>query len=226
MRIDNFLFIFYNLKEMQFNGQIAQDYFVRKVLKEKRNGTFVEIGSNDPIGINNTYLLEKSLQWSGLMIEYDPFFENGYKQHRSNSQYIIGDATKINFDKELDNRNFPLNIDYLQIDLEVENRSTLTTLEHFDQYVFPKRKFAVVTFEHDIYRGNYFDTQRISREIFEKHGYYCVYPNIGFDGPGFAGIPAHHFEDWYVHPDLVDMDYIKQIERKNEYNYAKLMPLW
>ena len=51
--------LYYNNIRMQYNGQIAQDYFVMKVLKEKRNGTFVEIGSNHPTCINNTYILEK-----------------------------------------------------------------------------------------------------------------------------------------------------------------------
>ena len=35
----------------------------------------------------------------------------------------------------------PLKIDYLQIDLEVNNRSTLTTLELLDAQVFDNYKF-------------------------------------------------------------------------------------
>ena len=39
-------------------SQAAQDLFVLKVLNYRSNGIFLEIGSNDPIRINNTYLLE------------------------------------------------------------------------------------------------------------------------------------------------------------------------
>jgi len=45
---------------MNSNSQAAQDIFVLKCLKNKTEGTFVEIGSHDPILINNTYLLEKT----------------------------------------------------------------------------------------------------------------------------------------------------------------------
>ena len=49
------------------------------VLKNKTNGTFVEIGSNHPIAGNNTYLMESKFNWKGLMIEYDRSFEQLYK---------------------------------------------------------------------------------------------------------------------------------------------------
>ena len=36
-------------------SQACQDKFILNVLKEKKNGFFLEIGSNHPININNTY---------------------------------------------------------------------------------------------------------------------------------------------------------------------------
>ena len=36
-----------------FYSQACQDKFIVNVLKEKRDGFFLEIGSNDPIVINN-----------------------------------------------------------------------------------------------------------------------------------------------------------------------------
>ena len=177
-----------------------------KCLKEKRNSTFVEIGSNHPIGVNNTYLLENKYGWSGFMVEYDGVFINEYKLHRPKSIYLIRDATKIDFLEEFEKVSFPKDNGYLQIDLDVENRSTLTVLEHMDKKIFDQYKFAVVTFEHDIYRGDYFETRRISREIFAKHGYVRVFSDV------HAGEPYGEHEDWYVYPDLVDMDYINRIK--------------
>ena len=43
---------------MKSNSQTGQDLFVLSVLNHKRNGTFLEIGSNHPITVNNTFLLE------------------------------------------------------------------------------------------------------------------------------------------------------------------------
>ena len=142
------------------------------------------------------------------MVEYDSSFESLYKQHRPNSLYEIKDARSVNYRSILD-ANFPTNIDYLQIDLDVNNKSTLDTLVILNNTVFDKYKFASVTFEHDIYTGNFFDTQESSRKIFNERGYVLVFENVSvFWESGFKP-----FEDWYVHPDLVDMDYINTIKR-------------
>ena len=193
---------------MKSYSQAAQDLFVCSVLKNKYNGTFLEIGSNHPITHNNTYLLENMYNWRGLMVEYDSSFESLYKQHRPNSLYELKDARSVNYRSILD-ANFPINMDYLQIDLDVNNKSTLDTLVILNNTVFDKYKFATVTFEHDIYTGDFFDTQSISRRVFNEKGYILVFENVSvFWESGYKP-----FEDWYVHPDLVDMDYINTIKK-------------
>ena len=194
-------------------GQAQQDKFVLNVLKEKKNGYFLEIGSNHPININNTYLLETKYDWKGIMVEYDESFLDLYKIHRPNSIHIINDATKVDYKNIFEINNMPNEMDYLQIDLEVSNRSTLTTLEMLDSQIFDTYKFATITFEHDIYTGNAFDTREKSREIFNKRGYVCVFEDINNKSIVFP------YEDWYVHPDLVDMNYINNlIENNKKYN--------
>lgn len=192
---------------MQSFSQAGQDIFILKCLENKKYGTFVEIGSHDPIYINNTYLLEKDYEWRGLLIEHDLKYEEQYKKIRPNSIPIMKDATTINWDYEFKNANLPLNIDYLQIDLEVDDLSTLKTLIHLNNQVMNTYKFAVVTFEHDIYRGNFFNTQSLSRSIFEERGYFPVFKNISNE--------SNAFEDWYVHPDLIDITKLKTIACEN-----------
>ena len=188
-------------------SQALQDLFVISILQNKNNGYFVEIGSNHPITCNNTYMMEKEYGWKGLMIEYDSSFEQLYKDLRPNSIYRISDARLVDYRGILDTNAFPCNIDYLQIDLDVNNKSTLDTLVLLDNTCFDKYKFATITFEHDIYTGNYFNTRALSREIFRKRGYELVFPDVAvfFEGRHCP------FEDWYVHPDLVDMDYVNKI---------------
>lgn len=198
-----------------YYSQVGQDKFILKVLKEKRNGFFLEIGSNYPIDINNTYTLEKNYNWKGIMVEYDRKFLGLYEEHRKNSVHIIEDATKIDYNKILESNNMPLEMDYLQIDLEVNNRSTLTTLQILDCDIFDKYKFATITFEHDIYTGNHFNTREKSREIFNSRGYVCVFPDICHDNPSYP------FEDWYVHPSLVDMEHINKLMKDNVNNYVQ-----
>ena len=74
--------------------------------------------------------------------------------------------------------------------------------------MFDKYKFATVTFEHDIYTGDYFDTRNKSRQIFESRGYVLVFPDVRVFWEGYY----KPFEDWYVHPDLVAMNIINKIQ--------------
>ena len=86
---------------MKSYSQIAQDKFVINILKQKRDGFFLEIGSNDPIIINNTYILEKDYNWKGIMIERTNTWINDYNEHRPNSTVVINDATEIDYKKLL-----------------------------------------------------------------------------------------------------------------------------
>ena len=196
-----------------YMGQAEQDKFVLNVLKEKRNGYFLEIGSNHPININNSFLLETKYDWKGIMVEYNPYFLPLYKMYRPNSIHVINDAIVIDYKSVFENNNVPSIFDYLQIDLEANNGSTIKTLEKLDNEIFDAYKFATVTFEHDIWHTNFDNTRLKSRDIFKKRGYVSVFEDVnnGFDYP---------YEDWYVYPELVDMDYISNLIEINKKNYV------
>lgn len=193
---------------MTTHSQSCQDLFVISTMKQKTNGYFLEIGSNDPIKHNNTYLLETQYDWKGLMVEHDKSFESSYKQHRPNSIHELADARQVNYRQIMDMNMFPTNMDYLQIDLDVNNRSTLDTFLLLNDTVFNKYKFATITFEHDIYTGNFFNTQSISREILQNRGYVLMFPDVSVFWEG----GYKPFEDWYVHPDLIDMNHVNIIK--------------
>lgn len=200
-----------------YNGQAQQDKFVIHALQGKRNGYFLEIGSNHPTISNNTYLLESKYNWKGIMVEYDPQYLPLYKEHRPNSIHIINDALQVDYRKVFETMNAPLAFDYLQIDLEESNGSTLRTLQNLDRNIFDTYTFATVTFEHDIYHSNCHNTREISREIFAKRGYTpaLIDVNNGIEYP---------YEDWYVHPTLVNTTYIEELKSLNQKHY-KPQPL-
>ena len=218
------------VSDAQYNGQILQDKFVLSVLKHKRNGTFLELGANDPRTISNTYLLESMYGWKGIMVEYDQKFREPYLTHRPNSYHAFQDATAVDYAALLTNLQYPTAIDYLQIDLEPGNGSTLQALKHLNNTVFDTHKFAVVTFEHDIYYNQpiYHSTRNESRRIFDERGYVRVFKDVCNDGwwnneevrerirAGNKETQRdtgtkYPFEDWYVHPDLVDMTYVNSL---------------
>lgn len=146
------------------------------------------------------------------MVEYESKYLPLYKEHRPNSIHVINDATMIDYKKVFETNNMPLSFDYLQIDLEVGNGSTINALKKLDNDVLDTYKFATVTFEHDIYDTNFDNTRLKSREIFKKRGYVCIFEDISNEG--------FPYEDWYVHPDLVDMNYVNNIMEKTDKFYV------
>lgn len=201
-------------------SQNIQDLFAAKICK-KKNGHFLDIGANHPINFNNTYLLESEFNWKGLMVEYLSNFEMDYINLRKNSKYIIKDARNINYKEFLEINNYPTNLDYLSIDLEVDNKSTLDVLELLDNTVFDKYKFATLTFEHDIYTGDYFNTRNIARDIFKKRGYILVFPDVLINWNN-AYVP---FEDWFIHPELIDINIINKIKTDKSLNIDEISEL-
>ena len=155
------------------------------------------------------------------MIEIDSKYLNSYKIHRPNSIHIINDATTINYKELFETNNVPENIDYLQLDLEPINNSTLQTLIKLNDKVLDNHKFATITFEHDCKDGISHlpiiqNTRTESRKILKNRGYICVFEDINNQG-------INPFEDWYVHPELVNMEYITNLIDKNRqfYKYNK-----
>ena len=157
------------------------------------------------------------------MVEIDSQYLSSYIEHRPNSVHIINDATQVDYKKVFEENNAPLSFDYLQIDLEVNNGSTLMTLYKLDNEIFETYKFATVTFEHDIYNGNFTNTRLESRNIFKKRGYICVFEDIN-NRDEHTNQDEHTnlypYEDWYVHPDLVDMNYVNNLIENNRTNYV------
>lgn len=175
-------------------GQANQDSFVLNALKEKRNGYYVEIGSNEPITWNNTYLLETEYDWSGVGFEWDEGLVEHYNNIRKN-KCIAADATKFDYLSYFQSNNFPKQIDYLQLDIEPAYQ-TLTALKQLpiDQY-----RFSVITYEHDLYADpNNQGVKEEAKFILSTLGYKLVVENVN------DGDLNRIFEDWWIDPKVVD----------------------
>jgi hypothetical protein len=185
---------FQNVHTIKQNySQCYQDMFVLSILNGKRNGTYLEIGCADPYYGNNTALLENEFGWNGISVDIDSKLVETFNNHRNNKA-IQKDATKINYSELLQNN---LIIDYLQIDCDPPSIS----YEVLQKIPFHTHKFAVITFEHDHYLD---DTQSIrdkSRKLLQSFDYELVVSNISPDD-------YCSYEDWWVHPDLVDRNII------------------
>ena len=68
---------------MKSYSQFNQDLLVLKLCDFKKNGYFVDVGANDGISGNNSYLLEKEYDWKGICIEPLPEEFNKCKECRN-----------------------------------------------------------------------------------------------------------------------------------------------
>lgn len=177
-------------------SQTYQDMFILTMLKGKKNGKYLEIGSAHPFKGSNTALLEKQFAWVGASIEILEDEVNNFKKERTNPVFLQ-DATKVDYSKFLKELNLGNDYDYLQVDCEPPS----VTFEILKKIPFDKYRFAVITFEHDYYADITKSYRDLSRDYLRDKGYELVVSNI-------APNNTASYEDWWVHPSLVDKDVI------------------
>jgi len=108
-------------------SQGGQDIYVTRILKEKREGYFVEVGANNGYLMSNTYLLEKNYDWKGICVEATPYRITELINNRPNA-ICISNAVFSESNLELDFTTCPLDIlnvitDYAEIAVDFLNQS-------------------------------------------------------------------------------------------------------
>ena len=176
---------------MDFYSQIGQDRLVLKYLKNKKNGTFVDIGCGFPKYINNTYLLETEFDWNGVSVDLIMYTEQDgltWNDCRK-TKLVLNDALTIDYSTLFKESNLPINIDYLSMDLEPPDLS----LECLFKIPFDEYQFNIITFEVDNNREG--DENRInkSREFLTSKGYTLI------------GSLCSGQDDVYLHTSLIGL---------------------
>jgi hypothetical protein len=177
-------------------AQANQDLFVLSMLGGRRNGTWLDVGCGWPLHISNTALLEFDFGWRGISIDSYQTVLNEWPSVRTNIP-IHGCGYKVDFAQLIVEHGInETQIDYLSLDCDPASQTYDILLRiPFDQY-----QFAVITFEHD----NDSRVRQQAQTYLAQRGYKLVVSNISDQGI------ANPYEDWYVHPDLVDPAKIAQ----------------
>jgi hypothetical protein len=179
---------------MKSYSQAGQDRFCYEVLGRPENGTFLDIGANNPIDINNTFALEQ-MGWRGLLADTSEESRAACRKQRPNTPFLWGNAVKMNWNLYLD-ENFHWDgasgrvVDYLSLDIDEATECALDALLDADY------RFCCITVEHDAYR---FGEDRRDRMVskLKEHGYDILCADVCDQGMSF--------EIWAVDPKLVDM---------------------
>jgi hypothetical protein len=173
-----------------------QESFIIDILKQKRNGHYVELGAAHYSNGNNTYLLEKDYDWKGVSFEIVESMKDEFNANRSNP--CMGDALSFNYVDYFEKNNFPKQIDFLQVDIDAgydiygrpvgNNHWTLQGLIALPLNTY---RFTLITFEHDA--NMYWKNTTIrdaQREILDSFGY--------------SLIQRSYHEDWWVDPKMIN----------------------
>ena len=187
---------FKNLEKIRNNfSQVYQDMFVLTLLDGKENGTYLELGSNDPFYNNNTALLETIFNWKGISIDIDSETVNNFKNSRNNL-VICENALNINYEYLLKENKFPQLIDYLSLDCDPPEVS----FQVLQNILNSNYKFKIITFEHDYYYNN--EIRDKSREYLISQGYELLINDVAFNN-------TNSFEDWWVLRNYINSDAFK-----------------
>lgn len=191
--------------------------FVRTVLGEQREGSFLEIGSNNPVEINNTYLLETELGWRGLLVD-NSFDSMQACEKMRKSAFLMTDASmpqdwvgalrqaeEINHGASL---HPPRYVDYLSLDVD---EATLACLKNLP---LDRVTFRVITCEHDEYRRP--GTRDAMVAILRQHGYDILCADVCDQGLSF--------EIWAVCPSMADMAVADKFRRDQPTEWRGFFP--
>jgi hypothetical protein len=194
-------------------SQSGQDVFAYFVCQTD-NGTFLDIGASNPVAGNNSYGLECK-GWSGITIDIGAEYAKKYVGVRK-SPLTVMDMTVMDWNDFIGKHPMLKDpVDYLSFDIDEASLAVLRKLP-FDQL-----RFRAMTVEHDAYRHG--DRLRGEmRQILQKAGYELLASDVIvyylWEGcPETVALKGYlPFEDWYVKPELVDMNVANKFRASNK----------
>jgi len=64
-----------------------EEWILRELLNDRRDGVFLDVGASDPRELSNTYYFESVLNWSGIAIDAQPDYAAGYARYRPRTRF-------------------------------------------------------------------------------------------------------------------------------------------
>jgi hypothetical protein len=176
---------------MKYGTENPAENFVINVLEKKRNGSFVEIGSNHFKDQSNTFYLESELGWSGIAVELDKDLADEYNQNRK-SKCIQGDAMRLDYRYHFNKNNMPKQIDFLQIDIDMSPKHS--NLFALIALPLTEYRFSVIVIEHGdiMFPGN--------KAMVEAQRY--ILESLGYQIVRYTGVDDYWVDPNSVMPDL------------------------
>jgi FkbM family methyltransferase len=201
-------------------SQIGQDLFVLSTLNFKRNGYFVEFGATNGVNLSNSFILEKSFGWTGILAEPAKVWHDALKQNRGchiETDCVWRDSTStLEFNEVMAAEHSTVNL-FSDSDFHASLRkhglkyrvATISLTDLLNKYSAPDEidflsidtegsEFDILsTFDFDRYRfkvitceHNHTANKEKIHKLLSSHGYQRKLEDIS------------DFDDWYIRPDL------------------------
>jgi hypothetical protein len=192
---------------MVYHSQAWQDEFVANLLGFKKDGYYLDIGSNDYSAQSNSYFFDTELGWKGICVEIGEQYAEGYSNR--NCHFLNADATQVDYKALLSGKQFPTRLDYLSLDVDEGTLATLKKLPLTDY------RFSVITIEHDSYRfGDALKNEE--RSILKSNNYVMLVSDV-FAPLGCGMGPNLSFEDWWIDPAAFDVNKLAKLFSQKMY---------
>lgn len=179
---------------MTSQSQAGQDLWVVAITEGMRDGFYLDIGCNNPIAINNTYLLESGFGWTGILVDLLAGCET------RKGKFFQCDAAHPPQELITAYYEMPGVVDFLSLDVDEH------TWEAFKKIPWLPKRYRVACIEHDSYVRGPETRDKIRTEMLAM-GYVLVCADVCIRFPDSTCAPGP-FEDWYADPRLVKPELI------------------
>jgi FkbM family methyltransferase len=201
-------------------GQVFQDIFAMFCHNGKTNGFFVDFGATDGMSINNTYILEKHFNWTGILAEPAKLWHDSLRANRRAKidTRCVWSKTGENLEfKETSNGEYSTLSQFVEGDLNAPNRKvgvhynveTISLNDLLLSHDCPKTidYMSIDTEGSEVEILSHFDFEKYHvsvftvehaytqnrekiRKLMASNGYLNVFPNIS------------KWDDWFVHKSM------------------------
>lgn len=182
-------------KRNTIKSQLFQDAFAAFIVGDLFDRTFLEFGASDGINLSNSYMLENSLGWTGVLAEPSPQWHEQLNNNRPNTKIITDCIWKCSGDK----------LDFFVSDFGV--LSTLVDFKHNDLSSMPGNT------QERIKNGKVVKVETISiNDVMEK--------NFNGDAPSYLSIDTEGSE--YEIIQSLDFEKYRPVVFTIEHNFTNL----
>ena len=182
-------------KKRIWYSQANQDRIVISLLRNKRQGFFVDLAANDAKRISNTYALERSFDWNGVCIEPNPEYWFDHTRYRKcqlmaaivgdermeeitfNYRGVYGGIKKTGFDNandKFDKMGLPLPAFTVPLKELFERAETPSVIDYLSLDVEGAELLVMQNFPFGSYRIKIMTVERPKndlKQLLEAHGF-------------------------------------------------------